>query len=437
MKSQGLAKLKLPAKPGVYFFYKGKELLYIGKATSLRDRTKSYFAKDLINTRGPSIVDMVFKSTTVKFQETDSVLEALILEAELIKKHQPYYNVKEKDDKSWNYVCITKPARRSGGDAWPILVIERGKNLKRGIFDKVYGPFTSGLQLKEALRIIRRIFPYLDSQAIKKDNYEFYKQLGLAPEFSPPAKGEWLYSAEGVKQYQKNIRHLKLFFQGKKKEIVKELKREMMKLAKEQKFELANEVKRKVFALEHINDVALLRNESEDYRNSSVFTLPALAGGSYNQQNFANSRFRLEAYDVAHMSGKNMVGVMTVVENGEVAKSEYKKFIIRTQSGSNDTGALEEILSRRFRHTEWGMPDLVVVDGAQAQMNVAKQVLDRYQFKIPIVAVVKDESHKAREILGEQEYAKKFKRQILLANSEAHRFAITFHKLKRSKNFLI
>jgi excinuclease UvrABC nuclease subunit len=83
------------------------------------------------------------------------------------------------------------------------------------------------------------------------------------------------------------------------------------------------------------------------------------------------------------------------------------------------------------------MPDLVVVDGAQAQMNVAKQVLDRYQFKIPIVAVVKDESHKAREILGEQEYAKKFKRQILLANSEAHRFAITFHKLKRSKNFLI
>ena len=138
MKSQELAKAKLPDVPGVYFFRKGKDILYIGKATSLRDRTKSYFAKDLIATRGPLIVDMVFKADTVKWQETDSVLEALILEANLIKQHQPYYNTKEKDDKSWNYVVITK-------DDLPKVLVIRGKDL----FSKHQTPKT--IQLSSVL----------------------------------------------------------------------------------------------------------------------------------------------------------------------------------------------------------------------------------------------------------------------------------------------
>ena len=108
MNIKSLSKFKLPDAPGVYFFLKGGKLLYIGKATSLKDRVKSYFVRDLIGTRGPLIVDMAFKATNLKFQKCDSVLEALILEANLIKKHQPYYNTKEKDDKSFNYVCVTK-----------------------------------------------------------------------------------------------------------------------------------------------------------------------------------------------------------------------------------------------------------------------------------------------------------------------------------------
>ena len=108
MKSQELKKLKISDKPGVYFFIKGKDILYIGKATALKDRVKSYFSKELFNMRGPLLVDMVTKATSIKWQETDSVLEALILEANLIKKHQPIYNTKEKSDKSFNYVCITK-----------------------------------------------------------------------------------------------------------------------------------------------------------------------------------------------------------------------------------------------------------------------------------------------------------------------------------------
>jgi excinuclease UvrABC nuclease subunit len=404
MKSQFLKKLKIPEKPGVYFFYKGKNLLYIGKATSLQSRVRSYFTKDLIATRGPLILDMIVQADKLKWQETDSVLEALILEASLIKKHQPKYNTKEKDNKSFNYVCITR-------EDLPKVLIMRGRNIKKEIESKkyqaTYGPFPNGLQLRDAMKIVRRIFPYIDAQSAKRDNFEFYRQLGLTPDVG---------SKEVKNTYKKNIANLKLFFQGKKKKIILNFKKEMMALANKKEFEKAGEIKKKIFALEHINDVALIKEDTS--------------------QNITSALFRIEAYDIAHMSGKNMVGVMTVIENGEVAKIEYKKFIIRTQTGSNDTGALEEVLSRRFRHIEWGIPSLVVVDGSTAQMNVAKRVLDRYQFSIPIVAVVKDDRHKAKALVGDESIIKIHKKSILLSNSEAHRFGIAFHKNKRGKNFL-
>lgn len=408
MKSQELAKLKLPDTPGVYFFRLGKQILYIGKATSLRDRTKSYFAKDLIETRGPLILDMVFKADHVTYEQTDSVLEALILEANLIKQFQPYYNTKEKDDKSWNYVCITK-------EDLPMVLLVRGKEIdfeKKIAKDKkletFYGPFTNGLQLKEALKIVRRIFPFIDLSSSKSDNYQFYRQLGLTPEVS---------SAEAQDAYKKNLKNLKLFFQGKKKDILKDLTKEMKLAAKVQQFEEASRIRNQIFALEHINDIALIKGD--------IATRKQKAG------------FRIEAYDVAHMSGKNMVGVMTVIEDGEINKKEYRTFNIKGQSGADDTRALEEVLSRRLRHTEWGMPDLVVADGGEAQLRIARQVLKRYQLEIPSVSVVKDDRHKPKDILGDEIFAKDEKKNILLANSEAHRFSIRLHRNKRGKNFLV
>ena len=392
MKLKELKKYKIPDKPGVYFFLKGKSILYIGKATSLRDRTKSYFSKDLIVTRGPMILDMVIQADKIDWQETESVLEALILEASLIKKYQPKYNVKEKDDKSWNYVCITK-------DELPKILIVRGKNLNKKEFKSSYGPFTSGLQLKEALKIIRKIFPFLDDKS--KNNYEFYRQLKLVPE---------------NENYSKNIQNIELFFEGKKGRILKNLEREMKIFAKKNEFEKAGEMKRQINALQHIQDVSLLKNDLLEPRAYSL------------------KPTRVEAYDIAHLSGKNMVGVMTVLENGEITKSEYKKFIIRTQSGANDTGALTEVLFRRLKHTEWRTPDLIVVDGGRAQINVAQKMLSIQQLKIPVVSVLKDEKHKAKAILGNEKIIKKYKNLILLANSEAHRFAIVFYRKKSCQN---
>jgi len=439
MKTQDLKKIKLPDRPGVYFFlgspklgdggYKGKDILYIGKATSLRDRVKSYFGKDLIATRGPLLLDMVTSSTSIKWQETDSVLEALILEANLIKKYQPKYNTKEKDNKSFNYVCITK-------ELIPKVLVIRGRNLKKEIYQAVYGPYTNGMQLRDAMKIIRRIFPYIDEQSSKKNNKQFYEQLGLVPTLEMTSQkasfsrvlgrgrtrgqtsSKKNFSASS-QEYKNNIKNLKLFFEGKKKSIIRNLKKEMFSFAKKKEFEKAGEIKKRIFALEHINDIALIKDEIT------------------SSQHISGNLFRIEGYDIAHLGGKNMVGVMTVIEDWELIKSEYKKFIIQSQKSSNDTGALEEVLSRRLRHTEWGLPNLIVMDGSTAQLNIAKVVLGRYQYKIPVVSVVKDDKHKAKAIMGDEILIKKYKKEILLINSEAHRFAITFHKKRRAKNFLL
>src|SRR3989338_6187883 len=438
-------KLNIPDKPGVYFFIKNKQILYIGKATSLRDRIKSYFGKDLIGTRGPILVDMVFNADKINWQVSDSVLEAIILEDNLIKKHQPKYNTKEKSDKSFNYVCVTR-------EKLPKVIVIRGKNLNQkqqnlhargshpegegrsaGNFvvsgDSVFGPFTSSSQLREAIKIIRRIFPFLDEKS--KNYMEFYKQINLVPDLNDR------------KMYLQNIRNIKLFFSGKKKQILLNLKKDMKEYVKKYEFEKAGEIKRQIFALQHINDIALIKN-------SGQYVLEGTLGrsGDDGQRNFSGEFWsgdsenilpavsRIEAYDIAHMGGKNMVGVMTVVEDGELIKSEYKKFKIRTQNNANDTGALSEVLERRLAHREWPFPSLIVVDGSTAQINSAQVILSRLKLGIPVVSVVKDERHKPKAIMGNEEFAVKYKREILFANSEAHRFAIAYHKKMRNKNFL-
>ena len=428
MKKGYLKKVKIPDSPGVYFFIKKGEILYIGKATSLKDRVRSYFSEDLIESRGPLIVDLVFRADKISWEKTDSVLEALIKEAELIKKYQPKYNTKEKSDKSFNYVCITreKPER---------VIIKRGRGLETKKYEKTYGPFTNGSQLKEAMKIIRRIFPYFDEYSSKKQNTAFYKQLGLIP---------------GAESTEDNIKNLKLFFEGKKKKILLNLKKQMLIYAKEKKFERAGEIKKQIFALKHINDIALLKENpsfllqekisSDSPRNSPAGEFlcpsPSLLPRVHSRTSSPSALFRIEAYDVAHMAGKNMVGVMVVLEDGEPSKNEYRKFKIRTQTGSNDTGALKEILLRRFSHKEWNYPSIIVLDGGSAQLHTALRVLKGIDTNIYAVSVVKDERHRPKGILGNKKIIQRYKKEIFLSNSEAHRFSISYHKKTRSKNFL-
>lgn len=405
MNSQYLQSAQLPDSPGVYFFKDEKgEILYIGRATSLKDRIKSYFGDDLIQTRGPLLVDMLTKSARIDFTETDSVLEAIILESNLIKAHQPYFNTKEKDNRSYNYVVITD-------EEFPRVMLVRGRTLEslnkellKFKIKEQFGPYPQASLLRDALKIVRKIFPFRDSKALIPHQEFFYRSLGLSPKIdSPLAK----------KEYQKTIRNLSLFFQGKKKELVRTLEREMNDFAEKQAFEKADEIKKTLYALSHIEDVALIKNEGNNNKTG----------------------FRIEAYDIAHLSGKDVVGVMTVAYDQDIEKSEYKKFKL-SKNKNDDVGNLKEILVRRLKHVEWGRPDLVVIDGGIGQLNVAKEVLDNFELKIPLVSVVKDATHKPSHFLGDEKLAKEYKEIILKLNAEAHRFGIAYHKNLRKKAFL-
>ena len=394
MKAVDLKQFDLPDGPGVYFFLDKKgEILYVGKATSLKDRVKSYFSKDIILTRGPKILKMLSVAEKVEFKETDSVLEALILEANEIKKHQPTANSRDKDDKSYNFVTITK-------EDFPRVIITRGSG--------TYGPFPHSSELKEGLKIVRKIFPFRDEKCkiTAKLKPCFNAQIGLCP--GPCA--EWITKTE----YRKQIRKIKLFFEGKKPQLIKTLEKEMGALAKKREFEKADEIKKKIFALDHIQDVALIKQDLTS--------------------NLQTSKLRIEAYDIAHLSGKDVVGVMTVIEDGELNKSQYRKFKIRKDL-NDDTKNLKEVLDRRLNHPEWPLPQLIAIDGGLGQLNAARAVLENRGFNIEVVSIVKDERHKAREILGLKE--KTWEKSIILANSEAHRFAIGYHRKLRGKGFRI
>ena len=400
MNAKDLTKFNLPDGPGVYYFKKGRNILYVGKATSLKDRVKSYFAKDILLTRGPKIEKMLLEADKVEFKETDSVLEALMLEAAEIKRLQPPANSRDKDDKSYNYVVFTK-------EDFPQILLVRGRELEHTEVTPryVFGPFPHGGELREALKIIRRIFPYRDAKCKLTGKPCFNAQIGLCP---GPCAGRI-----SKKEYGKTIRYIKLFFEAKKTDLIKTLEKEMKALAKAEKFEEAEKVKRQLFALDHIQDVALIKSDLE--------------ARTKNQE----AGFRIEAYDVAHLSGKDVVGVMTVVEDGELSKSQYRKFKIRTDK-NDDVGNLKEIISRRLNHPEWPMPDIIVVDGGIGQINAAKEVIGERGLNIKIASVLKDDRHKAKSVLGE---GGEHEKDILLANAEAHRFAIGYHRKLRGKGF--
>ncbi|MEY2665101.1 MAG: hypothetical protein RLZZ480_206 [Candidatus Parcubacteria bacterium] len=407
MTKEQLNKKKLPDAPGVYFFLGArKEILYIGKATSLKNRVKSYFDTDIKEKRSELIENMVALAKTVEYTVTDSVLEALILETNLIRTHKPKYNTISKDDKSFNHLIITN-------ETWPRVLVVRGKDVAeqftKSEIKYEFGPFPSGTLFREALKIIRRLFKFYDTKhalgteksKLLKGKIDFNRQIGLYP------------SDTNKSEYDRTIRHIKLFFEGKKQQIIKELEKEMMLLAKQERFEEAGIIKKRIFALTHIQDVALIKDDSRVYRD--------------------DKRIRIEAYDIAHMDGKNMVGVMTVVEGGEVAKSEYRKFKIQTLSDANDPAALKEVLTRRLEHPEWPMPQLIVVDGAIAQKNALENVLRQSGVVVPVVAVVKDDRHRPTRLIGAANLLKLHQQSILLANAESHRFAINYHRQKRDK----
>ena len=405
-------KNELPENPGVYFFLAADgALLYIGKATSLRDRVKSYFIQDLSETRGPKIELMRPLIVEIGYRETESVLEALILETNLIKAEQPTYNTDQKDDKSYNHVVITK-------ERFPRVLVVRGRDIEQKKFTEpvkyLFGPFPEGGALREAVKIVRHLFPFRD-KCTPYDELSEKKQRTAVPCFSAqiglcPGVCSGQITA---REYGRVINHIRLFFEGHKQDVVKRLEREMKTAAKELRFERASEIKKTLFGLGHIQDMALIKDDIRE-----------------------RHAHRIEGYDVAHLMGQSTVGVMTVVEESRPNKQEYRQFTLRVAHGGNDLSALGEILTRRLKHSEWSLPEMIVVDGALLQFGAAESVLREAGLTIPLVGVVKNAKHQPERLIGPEALIKRFEKEILLVNSEAHRFALTFHRKRRGKEFL-
>lgn len=420
----------LPETPGVYLMKDASgDVLYVGKAGNLRRRVESYFVK----AHDTRIEALVRKIRRIDYEKTDTALEALIREAELIKKFSPPWNVKEKDQKSFLSVEITN-------EKFPRVLLVRGREAEshRSKVISQYGPFTSASNIREALRILRRIFPWSThtevrdpknpnpARIIRKGSSGhsdvfvdwgresrrrpcFDYELGLCP-------GACI-GAISPAEYRKNIKNLALFFEGKKKKIIAALAREMKMASRHLEFEKAEKLRRRLFALQHIRDTALIAEDN-------------LTPNTYNLKPY----FRIEGYDISNISGTSAVGSMVVFIGGRPDKNEYRKFRIRTIRQSDDVGMLKEVLRRRFGHREWSLPGVILIDGGRGQVNAARSVLLEFCLKIPVVGIAKGVKRKKNEFVGAIPEGVE-RKTLIRVRDEAHRFAISYHKKLRSREF--
>ena len=410
---------KLPEVPGVYLMKDADgKILYVGKAANLRRRVSSYFERP----HDIRIETLVARIVTIDFEETGSALEALMREAELIKKLTPPFNVREKDDKSFLYIEITK-------EKFPRVMLVRGKDISlpsaRGGLGrgpapigrgKRFGPFVSASSAREAMKILRRIFPW-NTHELGTGNWAlgtrkrpcFDYEIGLCP-------GTCI-GAISPTEYKKTIARLQLFLSGKKKRVIAALEKEMASASKKLDFEKATKLRHQLFALQHIQDTALISDSGISDLSANHYPLSA--------------SYRIEGYDISNISGTSAVGSMVVFENGEQNRNEYRKFRIKTITGPNDVGMLTEVLERRFNN-DWPLPNLILIDGGLAQVNAAYKVMRRRGLKIPMVGMVKGVDRKRTDIIGAVPKGV-LKETLIKVRDEAHRFAITYHKLLRRR----
>ncbi|MEI7498204.1 MAG: excinuclease ABC subunit UvrC [Candidatus Falkowbacteria bacterium] len=432
MTLEEIKKIDLPKKPGSYqFFNTTGEIIYVGKAANLKSRVLSYWQKSTDHT--PTKYAMVNQVATIKWVETDSEIEALLLESNFIKKYQPQFNVLLRDDKRYAYIKV------SLDDEVPGVFITR--NLDKA--GKYYGPFTSTTALKETLKTIRKIWPYCTTRKIQKKPCFYY------------SVGRCIGVCGGVVTHKEYldwvIKPIMLFFEGKKERIVKMYQKEALVLEKklqsknitpdEQeniehdlrgvKYRLINMQQ----VLAHANILGLVDKYATDVVElAKILSLPKVPQ-------------RIEGYDISNTFGQESVGSMVVFAEGEPDKSQYRKFKIKINDGrGNDVGMLKEVMERRLNN-DWPLPDLMIIDGGKGQLNMISRILKNNKLDIPVIAISKGEglrSAGAPDKLFFPDQAKPLElplaspalHLIKRVRDEAHRFAITFHRDRRSKAWL-
>lgn len=402
---------KLPKRPGVYIFKDtAGKILYVGKAINLYHRVSSYFNVKPDNSKTAALVEKIKKLETI---EVLSELEALILEANLIKKYLPPYNIRLTDDKDYLYIKITN-------EDFPKVLTARKKELEDA--KEYFGPFPSGSTVRNTLKKLRRIFPWCSGvSSWYKGKPCFYYHLGLCP-------GSCAGKVD-KKEYSKNITRLSQFLQGKTTQVINDLHGEMEQASKNLEFEKAQSIKKTITGLEYLTQV----NNAQVYLENPNFVedqnKQALEGLKHDL-NLSKLPERVECYDISNLQGKQAVGSLVVLTHGEIDKKWYRRFKIIQENKPNDVGMMKEILQRRMKHKEWPTPDLILVDGGRGQTNAIKS-------QVPVFGLAK-----RMEWLyppeGEVIKLPKSSPSLLLLQkirNEAHRFALAYHRKLRDNNY--
>jgi excinuclease ABC subunit C len=419
----------IPQNPGVYFFKKGRSVLYVGKASNLRNRTGQYFQ----NSSNLSELKqrLIIAATSLTWEETDTDIEALLLEAHYIKKLQPPYNILLRDDKTYVSVKITD-------EDFPKVLSTR-KIEKDGIY---FGPFTDARAIHETLRALRKFFPYRTTCKPNSGRACLDAHIGLCPGV---CAGK-ITKAE----YKKNIQHIKWFFEGKKGKVIKSLKQQLRKeldkerlnekdLEKPDSIERGYEVKTskadrlrlQIHYLEKVLSMQKVLSKSDKVEGDVIELAKVLK--------LKTPPIRIEGYDISNIYGTLNTSSMVVFTNGEADKKEYKKFKIKTVRGANDFASMQETLRRRFNHPEWGTPDLVVIDGGRPQLSAAIEVWKEYNLKIPLISLAKRREEIFTPdspnpiVLPHSSGALHLVQQV---RDEAHRFCRAYHRKLRHKKML-
>jgi len=405
------------------------EIIYIGKAASIRERIGSYFRSP--STLGAKMEKLLSDVTDLEYRTTDSEIAALNLECELIKKYHPKYNVQLRDDKKYPFVKVTVQ------EEYPAISVTR-KLKPDG--SKYYGPYTSSKKLRETLKIMQKFFPLRSCRYIRKRasrrpclNYDLKQCLG-------PCTGQIK-----KRKYQGLVNEACLFLEGAGEKLIRQLEQKMERASLSLKFEEAMNLRDKIKSLNRIIEKEKGTPISEimkiDYslrgkrgKEESLILLGNALGLLSPPQ-------RIEAFDISNIMGKEAVGAMVVFEQGEPIKKDYRRFKIKLSSKIDDYAMMREIMRRRYERVKQEgkrHPELILIDGGYQHLNLAMKVLKELGLeKIPVIAIAKR--------LEEVFVSNKREPLIIPDNAlylierirdEAHRFALTFHRQLRTKKML-
>ena len=410
-------KLKtLPAEPGVYFHKNADgEIIYVGKAAVLKNRVRQYFQNSGKDVKTQALVAEIADTDWIV---VDTEMDALFLESEMIKRYMPKWNILLRDDKSVSYVRIDMRSEV------PYVSFTRNPLDDKATY---IGPFYGKSGVERAVRSLRRIFPYYIRPYT--GNKTLDTDLGLTPGIEigkcTPA------------DYKRNLRKLIRYLEGDREKLMVELEKTMKEEADRGNYELATEARDQLFGLKELRKKIVFSDKEflDISSDQALAELQKLLGLEQPPR-------RIEGYDISHQSGTNTVASMVVFINGAAARSEYRKFKIRS-STSDDLKSMVEVISRRLKHQEWDYPDLIILDGGSTQVNAVLPLVE--PLHIPLIGRDKsgDHSHSAKvkiivpsKGLIEIPDGSHIARLIARIDEEAHRFAITYHSLLKRKSML-